>query len=243
MDDLKKLHRQFITTFVLFISLFVSIVIVAALIRIILTDFNVYVIVVFFTIISLIVISTYYQAKLSRITNLSYLLRIMGNSAEPLKINHMTSEKELREKLLSDDFLLFKSNENVSVYYKTEHDLSKSLFKRYILDIVLHFDKSVDGFYNDKADDFINDLTQELLKKKIKINRMLVTQVKEIDALDERIKAQIKEIAFHRTKKEVISIINIGIHLNSNNAVLLYSDTYSPSIYYKHHIELIKSIV
>jgi hypothetical protein len=72
---------------------------------------------------------------------------------------------------------------------------------------------------------------------------MFITQVKEISSMDEQTKDAIREIVFVKTSVGVVSTINIGLHFPSNKAVLMYSETYSPSLYYRYHIDEIKLFV
>ena len=93
-----------------------------------------------------------------------------------------------------------------------------------------------------RVDNEINKLRDELFKEKKK-NHPVNHQIKEIDELDEKTRDMIKEILFIRTKRSIVSTINVGLHRPSKQALMLYSETYSPSLYYKYHIEQIKKII
>ena len=86
-------------------------------------------------------------------------------------------------------------------------------------------------------------LRDEIFKEKKKINRLIITQIKEIKELDDKTRDEIKEVIFIRTKRLIISTLNVGLFQTQKKAVMLYSDTYSPSLYYKYHLDEIKKIL
>ena len=112
-----------------------------------------------------------------------------------------------------------------------------------MLEVVVLIHQEGDSFYLDAVDEDIHKIQQEQLKDHKKIDRMFITQIKQIDELNDETRESIKEIVFIKSSIGIISTINVGCHKPSGTAVMLYSDTYSPSLYYKYHIEQIKNII
>ncbi len=243
MDELKRINKQFTRSYILYIAIFLLFVVAAISIGIWVKDSNVEFMLFLLLIIVLMVVSVYFKSYLDRIQNVSYLIRIMRNASAPIDLNHMREVPIFEAHARQKGFTLFSSGHTFKVFYKAEKDHIKSYGRRYILQVLVVLDPTEPIFFSDKTDDEINKLNQELLKKKMKVSRMLVTQIKPVEELDEATKNAIKEIVFYRSKREIISVINVAIHKASNKAVMLYSDTYSPSLYYKYHVEQLKTLI
>jgi len=243
MDELKRINKQFTRTYLLYISIFVAFIVAAVTLGLWIEDNNIEFLVLLSLIILLMVVSVYFKSYLDRIQNVSYLIKIMQNASDPIELNHLREFSIFQAFARQKGFVLYSQGKNHKVFYKAEKDHIKSISRRYILEVLVILDESEPIFFSDKADEDINKLNQELLKKRMKVSRMLVTQIKQIDELDESTKNAIKEVVFFRSKREIISVINVGVHKPSNKAVLLYSDTYSPSVYYSYHVEQLKSLI
>lgn len=189
------------------------------------------------------VVSVFFKSYLDRIQNVSYLIRIMRNASGPLELNHMKEIPVFEAYARQKDFVLYSQAETFKVLYKAEKDHINRIRRRYILQVLVLLSPSEPIFFSDKADVEINKLNQELLKKKMKVSRMLVSQIKPVDELNESNKQALKEIVFYRSKRETISVINVALDKNTNKAVMLYSDTYSPSQYYKYHVDQLKTLI
>ncbi len=243
MDELKRINKQFTRTYVLYIVIFIAFLLTAFSIGIWIKDSNIEFMLFLLLIIVLMIVSVYFKSYLDRIQNVAYLVRIMRNASNPIDLNHMRELPIFEAYARQKGFTLFTTGQTFKVFYKADKDHIKSFGRRYILQVLVVLDPTEPIFFSDKADDEINKLNQELLKKKIKVSRMLVTQIKPVDELDDATKNAIKEIVFYRSKREIISVINVAIHKSSNKAVMLYSDTYSPSLYYKYHVEQLKTLI
>lgn len=187
-------------------------------------------------------VTSWVTNRLNYITNLSYIIRINSNSGEPLKITRVNNTQILYQYLEANDYIKYINDTTHYLFYRVKRDKNKRLFSMYMLEVVVYINKDSSEFYLDQVNDEINTIKQNLLKEKKTINRLFITQYKEIDDLDEKTKKSISEIVFIRTKYHIISTINVGI-FNDELAVMLYSDTYSPSIYYKYHIDQIKDMI
>ena len=243
MDDLKKIKQQFIKTYITYILVIATGIVLTILLSLWIEDGDVFVGIVLLGIIVLIFISSYYQLKLERITNVSFLMRIRQAQSQPLPLYFLENSRDFEKNLKKLGFKIFKTHSDFTLFYRINADIAKRLTKRYMNEIVILVNENKQEFYQEKADEQVTLLNQAMLKEKKKINRMLITQVKIVDELDESTKSKIKDIVFYRAKREVISTINVGVHYKSNQAVMLYSNSYSPSIYYTYHVNLIKEII
>lgn len=243
MDELKRINQQFTRSYLLYLLIFIAFGTLAVLSGIFIDDNNLQFIVFLLLIIVLMIVSVFFKSYLDRIQNVSYLIRIMRNASGPLELNHMKEIPIFEAYVRQKGFTLFSRGETFKVFYKAEKDHINRLRRRYILEVLVILDPTEPIFFSEKADHEINKLNQELLKKKMKVSRMLVSQIKPVDELTESTKQALKEIVFYRSKREIISVINIALDKHTNKAVMLYSDTYSPSLYYKYHVDQLKTLI
>jgi hypothetical protein len=243
MDELKRINQQFTRTYVLYLLVFIAFGALAVLSGILIDDSNLQFLVFLLLIILLMVVSVFFKSYLDRIQNVSYIMRIMRNASGPIELNHMKEIPIFEAYARQKGFILYSHGETFKVFYKAEKDHINRLRRRYILEVLVVLNPSEPIFFSEKADNEINKLNQELLKKKMKVSRMLVSQIKPIDELTESTKQALKEIVFYRSKREIISVINVALDKHSNKAIMLYSDTYNPSLYYKHHVDQLKSLI
>ena len=180
--------------------------------------------------------------RLNYISNLSYIIRISDNSGEPLKISRVNNTKIFYQYLEANEYIKYKNDGSHYLFYRVKKDAIQRIFSNYMLEVVVYINKDSTDFYIDEVNDEINMIKEKFLKEKKVINRLFITQYKEIDELDALTKQSISEIVFIRTKHHIISTVNVGI-FNDELAVMLYTDTYRPSLYYKYHIDQIKDMV
>ena len=166
----------------------------------------------------------FFRAKLDSIINASYLIRIRENAGEPLPIKRIKTREFLNTYLISNDYIKFVDQTDHFLYYRTKKDHIKKMLRGYILEVVVFINQDEPEFYLVSIDEEVQKLQEMFRKEKKKVEKLLITQVKFIET-------------------GIISTINVGLHLDSNKAVLLYSDTYNPSLYYKYHIDEIKKMV
>lgn len=244
MTDIEKINRKFLVTLISFIIVVLILAGIMITTNILVPDqYEDYEYIVYFTVfIIMLFILPYFKNRIDKLTNISYILKIRSHEAPPLELNR-TINPNFGGYLRSLDFVKFTVDKDHIFYYRMEKDTVKRIFKRYMLEVIVLIDEKQEDFFLDTVDTNIGKIQQQMLTEGKKINRMLITQIKEISNLDDQTKEKIKEIAFFRTNLGVISTINVGIYKKANMGVLLYSDTYSPSLYYQKHIDLIKQII
>ncbi len=243
MKDIKMINRRFlltITLFVIYLAVVVSIIWYSYLHF---PNSNVLYAVTFMLLLVTLFVTSIFRARLDSVTNTSYLIKIRKNAGDPLPIKRIKTKEFLHTYLVSNNYIMFSKQSNYFLYYRAKKDHIKKMLRGYILEIVVYIDASEKEFYLEVIDEQIQKIQDLLRKEKKKVEKLLITQIKVIDALDHKTKQRIKEIVFIRSQTGIISTINIGLHYESNQAVLLYSDTYSPSLYYNYHIEEIKKMI
>ena len=243
MEDIKKLHRQFLVTIVTFIFVIAIIITIISLSFIKISNPNTPYLIFFSLMLVFMFLTTMFKSRIDSIINTSYLLKITQYQGKPLGINRLYSEENLRSYLNANDYIDFEQKSNHAVFYKTTKDHIKKIFRGYILEIVVYIKPDESEFYLEAVDEEINKIQEILIKNKQRVDKMLITQIKIIDELDDVTKAQLSEIVFIRAQSGIISTINVGIDLKSSKAVLLYSDDFSPSLYYTYHVEQIKKMI
>ncbi len=243
MDDLKRINRKFLGTIIGFIVYILGVTYLIWESYLLFSNSSyAYALTFALLLITLFVISLF-RAKLDAIINMSYLVKIRKNAGEPLIIKRLKAKEFLHTYLISNNYTMFAKDVSYVMYYKVEKDHIKKMLRNYILEIVVYINDSENEFYLEIVDEQIQKLQEMLRKEKKKVEKLLITQFKAVDELNEQTKESIKEIVFIRSQSGIISTINVGLHYESNLAVLLYSDTYSPSLYYAYQVAEIKKMI
>ncbi len=237
----KQVNRQFLRWLIGFILIILISVGSGVLILLTNMDDNYKYIFFFIILIALIFVIGYFKNRLAQITNHAYIIKIHEAPAEPIKTYHGSLES-VEKRVLKKDFKLFFSNNHCKLFSRVSRDTIIKTRKRFMLEVVVVVLKGSE-FFLDEVNDQIDKLQSEQHKAKVKIDKLFVTQIKEVKEMTEETKTKIKEIAFIRSQNGVISIVNVGLHFDSEQAIMLYSDTYRPSLYYEYHINLIKDII
>ncbi len=244
MSDIKKINRQFLRLLILYILVIVAIIVASVLVMVYLgVNYNIIYSILIAMFILMILITGLFKNKFDQITHMSYLVKIRSNEGSPIPINHLANLNQAQDIFRKNNYDRYQDTETYIIYYKISKDHIKQIFRNNILTVMVYIKNKNADFYLDRVDDEINKLRDELFREKKKVNRIIITQIKEISELDDKTRDQIKEILFVRTKHYIISTINVGLYRPSNIAVMLYSDTYSPSLYYKYHLEEIKKVL
>lgn len=243
MSDVKKVNRQFLFTLIGFFVLIGMIGFSMILINIFIENESIAYAIYFALLIVLLFIIPMFKNQFDRLINLSYLVKIRHHAANPLEMNYSKDKDSFINRIKSLGYQRFAFDKYHAIYYRVSKDNIKRIFRRYMLEVVVILEKTSDEFYLTVVDDEISMIQQKHLKEHQKMDRMLITQIMEIDNLEDETKEKIKEILFIRAQQTIISTINIGLHKPTQTALMLYSDTYSPSLYYKHHIHEIKNMI
>ena len=239
MADIKKINRQFIFNIIIYVLIVVGFITFGVLSFFLIKNENIVYLIFFIILTGLLIISGIFKNRIDSIINLSYLIKIRHHASKPLPTRETATSIE--GKLRALGFEENHKKKKYTLYYKTTKDDIKRIFKRYMLEVVII--SRTNAFFIDDVNEEIDRIQMELHKKKMKIDKLFVTQIKDITELNEETKNQIKEIVFIRTNRGIISIINVGLHAQSKQAVLLYSETYRPSLYYEYHINEIKEMI
>jgi type III secretory pathway component EscS len=243
MNDVNKINQQFLNLLLIYIAILVGLIIGIAVAFIFIRDVDIAYGILLLVLVAMIIITGLFKNRMDQITHMSYLVKIRASQGEPLDISNMLGFPNVQPVFRKYDYERYQDNETYTIYYKLDKDPIKQIFRHYMLTVMVLIKNQNAEFYLDRVDKEINKLRDEIFKEKKKINRLIITQIKEIKDLDEKTRDEIKEVIFIRTKRLIISTINIGLFQPQKKAVMLYSDTYSPSLYYKYHLDEIKKIL
>jgi len=251
MNDVVKVNRQFRWTLILFIVMIVTSIAAMILANLFMREEYQYI--VHFAVLLFLLFSIIrFKNRFDQITNISYIIKIRSHAGQPIKMMQTKKMNDYPSFLQKKDYVKFAQDKDHCLFYRITQDEIKKIFRKHILEVVVILNDTVDGFYLDQVNEEIGKIQQQKDNMRFRMDRLLITQMKPITDLTEKVKDEIKEIIFVKTtgislflksNTTIISTINIGLHQSSSNAVLLYSDTYSPSLYYKHHIDQIKKIL
>jgi len=243
MNDVKRFNRKFIAIMVMIFLVVGSAVFGMIAANLWIADSNVQYLVYVASIIFCLVAFGLLQGRMERIMQLGFLARIRAHAGDPLPMDHTLDMDKMDERLKCLGYQFHRRDPDHSLYFRVTKDNIRKTFPKYILEVIVLLNPGVKGFYIDSVDTEIGEIQQAHLKLSKRIDRMLITQIKDVDDLDEKTKDSIKEIIFVRTRYTLISTINVGLYRPRNMAVMLYSATYRPSLYYSRHLEEIRRIL
>ena len=235
----KQLHRLFLLYLVLSVVVFVG----AWALVIVLAEEPLFFLYFLTIMVALMLAISLLRNRINYVTNESYLVRINNHPAGPLPVKRAHNQSTLRQYLLSKDFEQYSQDSAHSLYYRVTKDEIKKMFRGYTLEIVVYTSKIEPEFYLEIVDEEVQAIQEKLRVEKKRVAQILVTQIKQVDELSDTIKARTKEVFFMRIKNMIMSTINVTIDLSTYKAILLYSDTYSPILYYKKHVDFIKKTI
>ncbi len=239
---MRKNNFEFIGTIILFVLFFVGGITLLTYYYLKTDGSNLVAMLSFVFLVVAMYVSSIANKRLNFLMNLSYQLKIRDNAGEPIALDKAKAEGSLYRYLAKNKFKKLKQSKSHTSFYRVVDDDVKKIFTQKMLEVVVFIGDDESEFFLDAVDDDINGLKEKLLKDKVKINRLFVTQFRNVDELDDETKRKISEIVFIRTRYNIISTVNVALFQNELG-VLLYSDTYSPSLYYRHHIDQIKKML
>lgn len=252
MSDVKKINQRFLFTLILFIVVIIAGILVMILANLYIANVDLQYVVYFAALIGMIIAGGLFQTRFTRLTNTAYLIKIRHHASPALPMKYTIKWDNMPSVLKEHGYTRYAVDQQHALYYRVNKDTIKRMFTKYMLEVVVLVEPHVDEFYLAPVDEEINRIQQTYLKERKRMERILITQMKPIADLSDETKEKIKEIFFLKTREislflrarsTVISTINVGLHKPSHMALMLYSDTYSPSLYYRHHIAEIKSIL
>lgn len=243
MNDVKRFNRRFIAIMALIFLLIGAVVFAMIAANVWIADSNLQYLVYFVSLVFCLVAFGILQGRMERIMQLGFLARIRAHPGDPLPMDHTLDMDKMDERLKCLGYQFHRRDPDHSLYFRVTKDNIRKTFPKYILEVVVLLNPNVKGFYIDQVDTEIGEIQQNHLKQSKRIDRMLITQIKDVEDLDEKTKDFIKEIIFVRTRYTLISTINVGLYRPSKLAVMLYSATYRPSLYYTRHLEEIRRIL
>lgn len=239
---IKKINFQFISTVILYFLFFVGGIVLLAFYYSETDGSPLVVTLSFVFLLIALFVSSVANKRLNYLMNLSYQLKIRDNAAEPIPLRIAKTEATLYGYLAKNGFKKLNQSKSHSSFYRVVDDTVKKIFASKMLEVVVFISDEEKEFFLDSVDDDINNLKAKLLKDKVKVSRLFVTQFRNVEELDEETKNKINEIVFIRTRYNIISTVNVAL-FQKELAVMLYSDAYSPSLYYRYHIDQIKEML
>lgn len=239
MDD-KKEFSPFLKYYILYIIFIIATVSVAILSYVFIQSQWVYLL-IFSLMFFLLILSFRFKKKLYLIIHQNYIDQIRKDVIDPIDLKPTVTMVDIQKKLNKQGYQLYYTDQTFVVLTKIEKDIQiRKVFQHHILFVaVVHFDSN-NAYYQEKVDVLINDIQfKSQTEDKKRIDRLLISQYKEVQVFDEKEKESINEIIFIKTDKHIVSTINVGIVNNPKIALMLAAKTYRPSSYYDLHLNSI----
>lgn len=245
MSELRKNHIRFLRIIIVNVAIFAGAIFLFVFLGRILNDINYnYVWVLGFSELLVLVFTTFYfRTSIWSVVNERYRLKISENLGDPLPIKRLRNKESLNRYMENNDYELYAQDPAHRTYYKVVKNKIRKTFGGYVLKVVVYIEKDQEEFYLASVDEEIGKIQDKLQQDRKKVMNYLVTQIKPVTTLDDDTKRLIRETLFFKTQRSVISTLNVALHQDSEKAIMFYSDTFSPSLYYTEHLEDIKRMV
>ena len=244
MDYNKKIKNKFNTLLFLYIFIVLIFIFVTAVIYIYISSEWKFII-IFFNLIVLVYLSYVFKKRIYEVIHRNYIKKIKEDVIDPIELKAKMSNQDLEKAIIKKEYKEYFSNSKIKLFIKIKKDEKiRKVFKHYILYVAIIILNPKLEYYQRKADEIINDIQyKSQTKDKKRIDRILVTQYKNINEFNDEERKSINEIIFIKTDKHLVSTINVGILESPQIALMLVAKKYRPSLYYDLHIEDIKQIL
>lgn len=204
------------------------------------TDYNKMTLINMVLVFALALISIAYRSTLYSYNNMARIARVTLKQSKPVAFGlNLVKQPNM---LLSKGYTLYTSNDSYSVYYKHAVDDSIKIKKIYRLYIILLLKKETLDFYDKKLHDEIAKLEVSFPKKESP-NKYIITAFKEFETMNEKSYHDIGEVVSYTANKNTYAQVNVGLNKNDHRAYFLYSNDYSPTLYYQLAIDLIFELI
>lgn len=238
MDVKKKQHKQFLMTYISYILTIIATISVAILSYVFIQTNWAYLI-IFILLLILLFASYRFKKALYLIIHRTYMEHIKDDVIDPIDLKSDYDTIDVQKKLLKQGYKLHYTGNQYVVLIKVVKDTKiRKIFQHHILFVaVILFDSKL-SYYQKQVDDVINEIQfKSQTEDKKRIDRLLITQYKQMEEFDERERLAINDIIFIKTDKHVVSTINVGMLKTPSIALMLASKTYRPSTYYQIHLD------
>jgi len=197
--------------------------------------------IMFFTLIGLVIVLMVEKARISYFDMEHRYHLLLSKQVGIVKTNCQFDSNWLR-KLAELGFLLEKSNQQFSVYYRLTKQLSKrTLTKTSLLEFITIIHQNEFDFYHDKLDKVYQDVWQQNQKTN-KLNKQISIQFKKYDKLSNEVVKDLTKVIAYKEGNNYLININCGFDSNLSKLYYLHSDSYAPNQYYQYAVDLIKQI-
>ncbi|MDA0871777.1 MAG: hypothetical protein O2987_02765 [Firmicutes bacterium] len=238
MDVKKKQHKQFLITYISYIATIIATISVAILSYILFQSDWAYLI-IFILLLILLFASYRFKKALYLIIHRAYMEHILDDVIDPIDLRPDYDTIDVQKKLLKQGYKLHYTGNQYVILIKIVKDTQiRKIFQHHILHVaVILFDSKL-KYYQTQVDDLINEIQfKSQTEDKKRIDRLLITQYKQVDEFNEKERLAINEIIFIKTDKHIVSTINVGLLKSPPIALMLASKTYRPSTYYQIHLD------
>jgi hypothetical protein len=233
---IQKRNQIFASFVVIMIILVTAIILVAILVD----DSNIRSLINILLIIVLLGTSLAYRNVLLGYTNMAKIAKVVLSQSKslPFKHNPIKNPKILKQR----GFQLYTFSDSYDIYYKIDIDKSLKVKSIRMLYLVLLLKNSDVDFYDKRMHVDIQKLESTFKKREIP-SKYIITAFKPYNSIDNKALTDIAEVVCYQDKRQFYSQINVGLNDEDKKAYFLYSDTYSPTMYYKLGVDFIKDII
>jgi len=161
----------------------------------------------------------------------------------PLKISSFNLNQIFLAKLTKNAYQIFTDNDRFLVFHRYTQDNDAYVTKKTMLEILIFIKDTTISFQADQINKTINLIEDDYAKKKIKYTNYSIIEIKHSKKVDEANINEVDNITFDVESGRHISVILVYIDQCQQEAHFLYSDLFTPNIYYSYAVNLVKEIL
>lgn len=151
--------------------------------------------------------------------------------------------KEFSNKLINEGFTKSSSSDSFTMYTKYLKDRKQFHLKRSMLMVFILIKTEKTSYQDKEIIKQINLLEDSLYKEKKRIFNYTVFIAKEGPTLTPQIQESCDYVSFSKVGARSIVNINLFYEINSKSCYFLYSDSYSPSSYYRFAVQVLTKLI
>ncbi|VEU80321.1 hypothetical protein [Haploplasma axanthum] len=182
-----------------------------------------------------------FKSKYEYYTHLYKYQYLLSVANKPNISKKIISLDFLKDFLRKNNYTIHNETKDYLLYYKVDNSLSKKERHKTLYASLIIKNKNI-RFTDDKINNYFGSLEKKLSNSKVKyIHRIFYKfKIQDNQPLDIE---DANNVFFISTKNQHIIILNIVLLENTNTFYYLYSDKYTPNIYYKHATDFLNKLI
>ena len=175
----------------------------------------------------------YIRPRITYFNQVYAWLKIKETINPPLASNLKLNERSVSEKMLHKAYQIIANSDDFTIFYKYIAPNKELIHRKGTLQFFAIIKNEHIGYQNSEISKYIEHVEKDFYHKKMKFKNYMVFIGKYGTSYTDEIKKQTEQVVFDHHGLFHISTIPFFYHVSEKTYTFLYSDTFSPSVFYK----------